>query len=73
MLREATAMTVRNNLGELLNEIKYRKDSVLITKAGRPVAALVDAERFKRIQMLDDEFKRITDKLADAFSDYSDS
>jgi hypothetical protein len=28
MIREAPAMTVRQNLGELLNEIPYRGDSV---------------------------------------------
>lgn len=26
MIREAPAMTVRNNLGELLNEVQYRGD-----------------------------------------------
>ena len=36
MIREATAMTVRNNLGELLNEVQYRGYSVMITKGGKP-------------------------------------
>ena len=31
MIREATATKVRKNLGELLNEVQYRRDSVLIT------------------------------------------
>jgi prevent-host-death family protein len=44
MIREAPAMTVRQNLGELLNEIRYRGDSVVITKSGKPVAALIDIE-----------------------------
>ncbi len=35
-------MTVRRNLDELLNEIRYRGDSVVITKSGKPVAALID-------------------------------
>lgn len=42
MIREAPAMTVRNNLGELLNEVQYRGDSVMITKSGKPIAALID-------------------------------
>jgi len=37
MIREAPAMTVRQNLGELLNEVQYRHGKVLITKAGKPV------------------------------------
>ena len=36
MIREAPAMTVRQNLGELLNEVQYRQGKVLITKAGKP-------------------------------------
>ena len=44
MIKESTAMTVRQNLGELLNEVQYRRSRILITKAGKPVAALVDIE-----------------------------
>ena len=67
MIREATAMKVRQNLGELLNEVQYRGDSVLVTKGGKPVAALVDVELFGRIRLLDKEFDRWTAELAKAF------
>jgi antitoxin (DNA-binding transcriptional repressor) of toxin-antitoxin stability system len=33
-------MKVRQNLGDLLNEVQYGKGRILITKAGKPVAAL---------------------------------
>ena len=68
MIREAPAMTVRQNLGELLNEVQYRQGKVLITKAGKPVAALVDIALFERIRKLDEEFERMTTELAQAFS-----
>ena len=68
MLQEAPAMMVRNNLGELLNEVKYRHDSILITKAGKAVAALVDIDQFNRMRLLDKEFKRLTDELQSAYS-----
>lgn len=68
MIREAPAMTVRQNLGELLNEVQYRRDSVLITKGGKPVAALVDIELFEKIRLLDREFERLTSELAKAYS-----
>jgi prevent-host-death family protein len=67
MIREASAMKVRQNLGDLLNEVQYRKSRILITKAGKPVAALVDLALFERIQKLDDEFDALTRKLAQAF------
>jgi len=67
MIREASVMAVRQNLGELLNEIRYRGDSVVITKSGKPVAALIDIELFERSCMLDEEYLRLRDELAQAF------
>jgi len=52
MIREASAMTVRNNLGELLNEITYRHDSIVIQKSGKPVAAIIDMALFKKIRLM---------------------
>ena len=69
MIREAPAMTVRQNLGELLNEVQYRHGKVLITKAGKPVAALVDIAMFTRLRKLDEEFDRMRVELAQAFAD----
>lgn len=68
MIREAPAMTVRQNLGELLNEVQYRHGKVLITKAGKPVAALVDIAMFTRLRKLDEEFDRMRADLAQAFT-----
>lgn len=64
MIREATAMTVRQNLGELLNEIQYRQDQVLITKGGKPVAAMVDVALFDKIRLMRNEFDRMSADLA---------
>ena len=67
MIREATAMKVRQNLGELLNEVQYRRDSILVTKGGKAVAALVDIDLFQKIRLLDREFDRLTAELANAY------
>lgn len=71
MIREAPAMTVRQNLGDLLSEVQYRKGKVIITKAGKPVAALIDIALFERIRKLDEEFDRMRAELARAFADTS--
>ena len=68
MIGEATAMTVRKNLGELLNEVQYRHGKVLITKVGKPMAALIDIAMFARLRKLDEEFDRMRAKLAQAFA-----
>lgn len=67
MIREATAMTVRQNLGELLNEIQYRQNQVLITKGGKPIAAMVDIALFDKIRLMRNEFDRLTQDLAHAY------
>jgi prevent-host-death family protein len=61
-------MKVRQNLGELLSEVQYRKGKILITKAGKPVAAIVDVALFERIRKLDEEFEKLTRKLARSFA-----
>ncbi|MBI4827493.1 MAG: type II toxin-antitoxin system Phd/YefM family antitoxin [Nitrospinae bacterium] len=67
MIRKATAMTVRQNLGELLNEVQYRRDSVLVTKGGKPVAALIDIDLFDRIRAMRGAFDRLMAELAAAY------
>ena len=68
MLREATAMTVRQNLGELLNEVQYRNSRIVITKAGKPVAALVDMATLESVRKReDDSFDKLWKEFAKAF------
>jgi prevent-host-death family protein len=67
MIKEATAMSVRQNLGDLLNGIQYGHDQVVITKGGKPVAAMVDTALFDKIRLMKREFDRLTDELATAY------
>ena len=69
MRREATAMTVRQNLGELLNQVQYRGDSIVVTKDGKPVAALVDYALYERIRKLREVFDTLADKLGQVYAD----
>ena len=50
MLKKISAMKARQNLGQLLNEVSIRGDSFIIERAGKPLAALVDMERFQQLQ-----------------------
>ena len=69
MQREATGMNVRQNLGELLNQVQYRGDSVVLTKDGKPVAALVDYALYERIRRLRESFVALTDKLGQVYAE----
>ena len=66
-------MTVRQNLGELLNEVQYRHDSVVITKAGKPVAAMVDMATYERTRRKNGgEFERLWAEFAKGFDDLTE-
>ncbi|HRH85684.1 MAG TPA: type II toxin-antitoxin system Phd/YefM family antitoxin [Rubrivivax sp.] len=67
MITEATAVALRQNLGDMLNRVQYRRDSIVITKDGKPVAALVDAALFERIRAMQDRFDALCDRIAKGY------
>lgn len=73
MITEATAVTLRQNLGDMLNRVQYRRDSILITKDGKPVAALVDAAMFERIRRMQERFDALSARLAQAYEGAPDA
>ena len=68
MINEVNAVAFRKNLGEMLNQVQYRHDSILIKKDGKPVAALVDAQLFDRIRRFKDRFDTLSQHIADAYA-----
>jgi prevent-host-death family protein len=69
MIAEVNAVNFRQNLGEMLNQVRYRNDTIVIHKDGKPVAALVDAELFARIRRMRDRFNELSDRIAAAYAD----
>jgi prevent-host-death family protein len=69
MITEVNAVNFRQNLGEMLNQVQYRNDSIVINKDGKPVAALVDAELFARIRRMRDRFDALSSRIADAYAE----
>jgi len=68
MITEVSAVNFRQNLGEMLNQVQYRHDSIVINKDGKPVAALIDAELFTRIRHMRERFDALSHKLSDAYA-----
>ena len=69
MVKEVSAVHFRQNLGEMLNQVQYRNDSIVINKDGKPVAALVDAELFSRIRRLRERFDDLSHRIAAAYAE----
>lgn len=72
MITQTSAVTFRQNLGEMLNLVQYRHDSVVINKDGKPVAALVDARLFERIRRMQARFDALCQRIEAGFSECSE-
>lgn len=68
MIHQTNAVAFRQNLGEMLNQVQYRRDSVVINKDGKPVAALVDARLFERIRRMQARFESLCERLESGFA-----
>jgi prevent-host-death family protein len=73
MITETSAVNFRQNLGEMLNQVQYRHDSVVINKDGKPVAALVDARLFERIRRMQGRFDALCQRIEAGFADVPES
>ena len=69
MINETSAVAFRQNLGEMLNQVQYRHDSIVINKDGKPVAALVDAQLFARIRRMQARFDALCQRIEAGFDD----
>ncbi|MFH1871398.1 MAG: type II toxin-antitoxin system Phd/YefM family antitoxin [Pseudomonadota bacterium] len=68
MITETSAVNFRQNLGEMLNQVQYRHDTVVINKDGKPVAALVDARLFERIRRMQVRFDALCQRIEAGFA-----
>lgn len=68
MITQTSAVAFRQKLGEMLNQVQYRHDSVVINKDGKPVAALVDARLFERIRRMQARFDALCQRIEAGFA-----
>jgi prevent-host-death family protein len=68
MLIQISALAFQQNLDEMLNQVQHRQDHVLISKNGRPLAALVDMRLYERICRKRSRFDALSGRLAAGFA-----
>ena len=68
MITETSAVKFRQNPSEMLDQVQYRHDSVIINQDGKPVAALVDARLFERIRRMQNRFDALCQRLEAGFA-----
>jgi prevent-host-death family protein len=69
MITEINAVNFRQNLGEMLDRVRFGNDNIVINKDGRPVAALVDAELFARIRRMKARFDALGERIAASYAE----
>jgi len=63
MITEVSTVMFRRKLGEMLGKIPSGNDSIVISKHGRPIAAL-----FARIRRQQERFDALAARMADDFA-----
>jgi prevent-host-death family protein len=49
MVKRMSAKDARSRFAELLGQVQYGKDTVIVEKQGKPVVAVIDMERYDRL------------------------
>ena len=57
---------LRAQLGEMVSRVSYKHDRVVITKHGKPVAALISADDLEFFERLEDRIDAAAARRADA-------
>ncbi len=63
MLKEISALKARQNLGELLEEVYYCNDHVVIKRRDKPMAVLIPVEAYRAWQAEREEDFKVFDQI----------
>ncbi len=63
-MKEVALSTAKEKLSELVDDVRHGHADVIIRKHDKPVAALVEIERYRRMQELEDRFTQLELKAA---------
>lgn len=63
MLKTVSAIKVRQNLGQVMNEVALKDDEYIVERAGKPLVAIIPVEKYLSLKRNRDEFFRMYDAL----------
>ena len=50
MIKKLPALKVRQNLGQVMNEVALRGDEYIVERAGKPLVAIISMDRYRSIE-----------------------
>ena len=63
MLKTVSAIKVRQNLGQVMNEVALKADEYIVERAGKPLVAIIPIEKYLSMKRERDEFFRLYDVM----------
>ena len=63
MYKKISALKVRQNLGQVMNEVALRGDEYIIERAGKPLGAMIPIEKYQSLQEDLDKVFESLDKI----------
>lgn len=63
MQKTISAIKVRQNLGQVMNEVALKNDEYIVERAGKPLVAIIPIERYQGIKKERGEFFRMVEKI----------
>jgi prevent-host-death family protein len=62
VIKRMSAKEARDRFAELLGQVHYGKDTVIVEKQGKPMVAVIDVERYERLMSAWDEPFTVLDR-----------
>lgn len=70
MAKELTALKVRGNLGEILEEVYYKGEKYIIKRGKKPMAVLIPLDEFENYKKQREIDMRVFDRIREKAKDY---
>jgi prevent-host-death family protein len=63
MVKRMSAKEARDRFAEILGQVHFGKDTIIVEKQGKPMVAVIDVEWYERLQKAWDEPFSVLDKI----------
>lgn len=63
MIKRMSAKEARDRFAEVLGQVHYGKDTVIVEKQGKPMVAVIDVEWYNRLTESWDEPFKVLDRI----------
>lgn len=63
MVKRMSAKQARDRFAEMLGQVHYGKDTIIVEKQGKPMVAVIDVERYDRLTKAWDEPFKVLDRI----------